>query len=696
MKFLLVWLFSFITLFGQEIIWEKMNPPPFEPHSGISLFSDSNNNIFFEAGDVFLSLDSAVTWRKIYEYESSSAVKTCGMWDDKITMLKSDNKIYQYNLEAKIWSLLELNIIPGKAPHFHDTPEFRVLSSNTILYFQDKITSKLDSLGYSESIRDGFVWGNSYFRIADRSIETYNFITGDSSIIYTGSEYINKFFNYNNIFYLQIINDYFDRPILISYDSGVSWTTIPETDASLELVDFSGIVYKMKDDSKTFYISEDTCKTWVSLNIGFIEPGISTAFYNKVKYAYVHGMKRYTGEQVSYYAGRNFVPLHVGNKYLYKTRFSGWQSWVNRYSIKEILKDTLIDNIKYYSFGEENYYNYNHSNNEYTAFSNNMFFNQMSFSYPDGKPDTIEYVSGYKEVIAIATTYTDFYGIPRFSKGFDKIDGFNRNSKFYAENLGLVSSFSAGDMFIDETKLIEAYIYSDSLQDFIYYTKNKKAELYEHAVNSNGQGKIEIITNLTHPYSEWGEYNPPYYSFIDTAYVDYAFYSNNDTTDFCTIFQDSLMSGETVNFHINVNDIPVTVADSLIFCIRTVDKNLIPDRQRFPEYGYFIVDINQLTGIEKNDYEVLSNNTKKYYLGVNYPNPFNPETKISYSLKEAGNVELIVYDVLGNEVVKLVNEHKPAGSYEVSFNGANLPSGIYIYRIKSGEFSESKKMILLK
>lgn len=80
----------------------------------------------------------------------------------------------------------------------------------------------------------------------------------------------------------------------------------------------------------------------------------------------------------------------------------------------------------------------------------------------------------------------------------------------------------------------------------------------------------------------------------------------------------------------------------------------------------------------------------------NYPNPFNPSTKISYSLKKEGRVSLKIYNTLGEEIITLVDEIKPAGSYEAEFNASVLPSGIYIYRMQSGDYVSSKKMILLK
>lgn len=84
-----------------------------------------------------------------------------------------------------------------------------------------------------------------------------------------------------------------------------------------------------------------------------------------------------------------------------------------------------------------------------------------------------------------------------------------------------------------------------------------------------------------------------------------------------------------------------------------------------------------------------------YNLSQNYPNPFNPSTVISYRLPVIGFVTLKVYDILGREVATLVNEEKPAGEYEVEFNGTNLPSGIYFYQL-ARQYSETKKMILLK
>lgn len=101
----------------------------------------------------------------------------------------------------------------------------------------------------------------------------------------------------------------------------------------------------------------------------------------------------------------------------------------------------------------------------------------------------------------------------------------------------------------------------------------------------------------------------------------------------------------------------------------------------------------------------VGNNTvylpNKFLLSQNFPNPFNPATKISYSIPlsmngEALNIQLRVYDILGNELATLVNEKKPAGYYEIEFIADHLSSGIYFYRLSAGDYTETKKMLLLK
>jgi WD40 repeat protein len=129
------------------------------------------------------------------------------------------------------------------------------------------------------------------------------------------------------------------------------------------------------------------------------------------------------------------------------------------------------------------------------------------------------------------------------------------------------------------------------------------------------------------------------------------------------------------------------------------------------EHSYSFVDKNITTGkyqyrLKQIDYDgsyTLSNIVEieikvplEFSLEQNYPNPFNPTTTIWYSIPESGNVDLRVFNALGSEVMELVNEFKNSGNHSINFDAENLSSGIYFYKLSVNNFSEIKKMILMK
>ena len=101
----------------------------------------------------------------------------------------------------------------------------------------------------------------------------------------------------------------------------------------------------------------------------------------------------------------------------------------------------------------------------------------------------------------------------------------------------------------------------------------------------------------------------------------------------------------------------------------------------------------QIVGIESEQQNSLPDN---FYLSQNFPNPFNPGTTLRYSIPNHSMVIIKVYDILGNEIETLINEEKPAGTYEITWYPANLSSGVYFYQLRAGSYIETKKMILLK
>jgi hypothetical protein len=99
-----------------------------------------------------------------------------------------------------------------------------------------------------------------------------------------------------------------------------------------------------------------------------------------------------------------------------------------------------------------------------------------------------------------------------------------------------------------------------------------------------------------------------------------------------------------------------------------------------------------LTGITQNDKDI----PKEYKLYNNYPNPFNPTTNVQFSIVNVHYVTLKVFDILGRNVATLVNEQLQPGTYEVTWNAQNYTSGVYFYRLQSGDFTDTKRMLMIK
>jgi len=122
------------------------------------------------------------------------------------------------------------------------------------------------------------------------------------------------------------------------------------------------------------------------------------------------------------------------------------------------------------------------------------------------------------------------------------------------------------------------------------------------------------------------------------------------------------------------------------------DKNLTSGK-----YSYRLKQIDNNGSFEYSKTIKIDLGTpEKFELSQNYPNPFNPTTTISFSLPESGNVKLTLYNLIGQVLGTIVNEYKESGIHTINFDGSELNSGIYIYKLQAGSFVETKKMILMK
>jgi hypothetical protein len=146
-------------------------------------------------------------------------------------------------------------------------------------------------------------------------------------------------------------------------------------------------------------------------------------------------------------------------------------------------------------------------------------------------------------------------------------------------------------------------------------------------------------------------------------------------------------------FNMNPNDTQSIIVAQVI-ARGTSNLNSITELRNLSDHVQSIYDQNFQSVLAIQN--ISNENPDKFSLSQNYPNPFNPTTNLEFGISELGFVSLRVYDLVGKEVATLVNEKLAPGKYKYRFDGVGLPSGVYYYRLTTGEFTETNSMILLK
>jgi photosystem II stability/assembly factor-like uncharacterized protein len=227
-------------------------------------------------------------------------------------------------------------------------------------------------------------------------------------------------------------------------------------------------------------------------------------------------------------------------------------------------------------------------------------------------------------------------------------------------------------------------------------------------ISSNGGANFQIVSGMENTR----------FVFIDILNSSTAYVSGFDTLIKTTNSGETwaIVSNNMGNFSKLINFVNVNtgyfIRDN--FISKTNNGGLNWSGSQVPNIFYQLLSINFINentgwvaGSLGDIFKTTSGNTiginpvsneipKSFSLYQNYPNPFNPTTKISFDLPKSSFVELTIYDVTGRQISILVNEQLSAGKYIMDFNASNLPSGVYFYQIKSGSYTNTKKMVLIK
>jgi hypothetical protein len=390
---------------------------------------------------------------------------------------------------------------------------------------------------------------------------------------------------------------------------------------------------------------------------------------------------------------QNFFPLKVGNAYQV---IDDWYWNVGHFSGSGtdyqnliVQSDTLINGLLFYKFSNNfNYYppiNYD-CLFRYDSLNQKLFvktpyspiirlavdFNtpldSQYISYINGEP--INFISqglSYKIVmgdtqLVYSMKHPQEDNIPLYNYEFSANIGLSK-FKEYAVN--------TNSLFSHDQNIVAAII------DSLFYNQLilKVDSLYP----------VEDRPVDTFPFLLTVPYTASYTELIDSFYLDVEHIRAD------TLVQTKKYNISKSNPQISFNLFGMLSGDKIKFRATITDTSIFYNTAHYPDAGWVVMNVlPPILNVEE------ENLLSFYELAQNFPNPFNPTTKIKYQLPEPVFVTIKVYDVLGNEIETLANEEMIAGSYDVDFNGNGLASGIYYYRITAGNFSQTKKMILLK
>ncbi len=287
-------------------------------------------------------------------------------------------------------------------------------------------------------------------------------------------------------------------------------------------------------------------------------------------------------------------------------------------------------------------------------------------------------------------------GYPDFAYGLYKVTITGSNKYFYLDYRDYLVGFYSPpfnghkiDLWIKYKSNSDKFEYSSDSNDYFEITNRQLLNIWD--IKQKGAPQTSLFPDYwdnclalipsqnNNPRLIWGTYPEP---------VDLAGYN---------IYR-KIGSGSFSYIHFN-NEMQLDYVDADYIITEPTGAQL----QYYVKAGYVSRELSEPTnivttqGISLQKVElILNSESDTYNLSNCYPNPFNPSTQIDYSIKSAGTVTLKVFNMLGQEVATLVNQRKEPGNYSVTFNASDFPSGIYVYKLTANDFTDTKKLMLVK
>lgn len=445
------------------------------------------------------------------------------------------------------------------------------------------------------------------------------------------------------------------------------------------------------------YRSSDGGNYWYNMGLDISEPFVIKLYCidSTILASYYNTLARYDpdGEIPVNIVKDNYIPLSVGNKWLYKG--GTWDIPYSSHFIiyTEATSEQIIGGRRYVYVADLGWMSYTDEDKIFFYYQDGYQFPLMDFKLPDytfypykapQNPDDLFYHKIHSGYVYQTNIHSKGYSFPYFEGVV---------SHTFAENLGYYS-YSDNSYLYGNTSyyLIQALI-KDSTGNMQLYDYPYNPQIIFTPITKTADSLLNFILTVNHYFSvDTGSYIQQGLNFIDTVSITGFYASAEDTLPFNTVYGENIYGTKKFSFNVPI-DINLLKSDyKFNYRITARDKGIVSHWDYKPSDNTFYQMIFDTTVSVDDQIAQLFT----YQLYQNFPNPFNPVTKIKYSLAEASNVKLTIYDILGKEVTTLVNEQQQSGSYEVKWDASNVSSGIYFYQLNTKNYVNTRKMILLR
>jgi hypothetical protein len=380
---------------------------------------------------------------------------------------------------------------------------------------------------------------------------------------------------------------------------------------------------------------------------------------------------------------QNFFPFDQGALFQLKKRATHDMNGIyyyNDYYYQFTVTNTVIGLYNYFTLFDipQNYYRYDSTAKKLFILINDEEKLAADMSRPQGSFDTL-YIDGTPRYYQNSGIY--YYNSEKARFEIKSIEFSSPNEKkinefWFVEGIGVfyrISQTTTGAGYVrTEHQLLSAIAGQDT--------------------------SYPILLTLSTPVIPPIYSNNPYYTLSVTINYDYLPLLGNltlqvklfsaDSVVYSTVFSGDKATGE---FNIFLPSLYMAVSDSIGFRFNCTDISIFNNSVYLPQEGFLVVPVNKVLSAEESNSDV-----RDFRLFQNTPNPFNPSTTITWHQPSGNYTTLKLYDLLGKEVSKLVDSYYEAGIHQIQFNAGSLSSGTYFYTFRSGQYYQTRKMILTK